>query len=147
MFHCIYQKVFASAGTELQPIVVHHVKKLFSNHYIYYISEKWRRTIVMSHFHFFSSLVAAWHSEGPDEHVDEKWHQKCWVGGMLKVRWDHLSMQWMIKSLLSFCKDCQSALEQISKPMPTFTPVILTLLHTLMKKHQLHPLLVCWDIE
>lgn len=114
---------------------------------LYWISVKWRHAMVMSQLQFLPSLVAARHSEGQDEHVDERWHQICWVGGMLKVRWDHLSMQGMINCFLSFGKDCQSALEQINKPMRTFTPVILTLLHTLMRKHQLHPLLVCWDTE
>lgn len=33
----------------------------------------------------------------------------------------------MINSLLSLNNDCQSALEQVSKPTPTFTPVIFDL--------------------
>lgn len=44
-------------------------------------------------------------------------------GGMLKVRWDHLSMQPMINSLHSLSNNCQSALEQVSKATPTFNPV------------------------
>lgn len=50
---------------------------------------------------------------------------------MLKVGWDHVSMQGMINSLPFVSNTRQSALEQVSKARPVITVSFFTLNHTL----------------